>query len=675
MASWKEREFGQRKGRIFAAFILLIVGSGCWTTGLQSTIREELFEYLQVLHWKLFASRPQLEHKVWIAAIDDDEIADQSWWPYPRKYLADMLLNLVAASPAVIGIDLVLIEDSSNQDADLAILLALGGPTNTVLAHPRAKEGQQAAGNQRKMRRLQVPFYASGRPAFEALPENQPGFVPSFATLDQNATGHGFINDDWIKEATFRRLPLLVRQQESVFAAFASEIARIALEAGRYDLLGSRSLEAVRLEGKEREILLMTDESGFFRPRLRPANESRFVSASLIRDPTQELPIRPGDIVIVGVTAFLADDARKTAFGEMPGVEIHAQIVESILSEDYWWRPSFAIVIEILAALATSVLVLWIFPDLRLATALGLLSALIAATVGFELIVMEAGRLLIDPSAIIGPAAVLFLSLYAVRLMVERQRRKLAETDRLTLETQLEVARDIQNSILVNPSKIARLPSSIRLEAELVQSNFVGGDFYDALMIDDERLFLVVADVSGKGWSGAFFMAMAKAFLQSCALSNPGGPAEIVAAAEREIMRNNPHGLFVTAVAAVLNVRTGILEICNAGHPPPLSAKSGQLCQVLKARPAPPIGMVEGFVYASSRHQLHHGETLLMYTDGFADLTDKMTGESISNTRNFLDSITDKSGTLPESKLIVETAIGHGKSPEDDITLLIVRYN
>ena len=210
--------------------------------------------------------------------------------------------------------------------------------------------------------------------------------------------------------------------------------------------------------------------------------------------------------------------------------------------------------------------------------------------------------------------------------LIRRQRRQ-SQQALLRLEAEMDVARDVQSAILPQTNAIAGLPVNIEIEAVLEQARFVGGDFYDAFMLPDGKLFFVVADVSGKGPEGAFFMAIAKAFVQSVALGPDSDPAVVLARAEREIMRNNPKNLFVTAIAGTLDPVTGALVVCNAGHPPPLLMRVDGALEFLKTKGGPPVAMVPGVDYATSPHCLGDGERLILFTDGISELVDQ--GEDV----------------------------------------------
>ena len=152
----------------------------------------------------------------------------------------------------------------------------------------------------------------------------------------------------------------------------------------------------------------------------------------------------------------------------------------------------------------------------------------------------------------------------ALRRQVEQQREAAAR-----LAGELEAARRIQMGTLPRPA--AAFPGETRFDlyAMLEPAREVGGDLYDFFRLDDDHLFFMIGDVSGKGLPGSLFMAISKALYKSTALRRHGEVAVMMCEADAEISRDNAEGLFVTVLAGILDARTGELEYCNAGHEPP----------------------------------------------------------------------------------------------------------
>ncbi len=152
--------------------------------------------------------------------------------------------------------------------------------------------------------------------------------------------------------------------------------------------------------------------------------------------------------------------------------------------------------------------------------------------------------------------------------ITERKRlEQVIKKDHERMEDELNVARDIQMSML--PLKFPAFPEreDIDVYAKLIPAREVGGDFYDFFFIDDEDFCFVVGDVSGKGVPAALFMAVTKALLKAGA-SNERSTAKILTTVNNEISRDNENSMFITVFMAILNTTTGYLVYSNAGHNP-----------------------------------------------------------------------------------------------------------
>ena len=199
----------------------------------------------------------------------------------------------------------------------------------------------------------------------------------------------------------------------------------------------------------------------------------------------------------------------------------------------------------------------------------------------------------------------------------------------------------------------------------------MGGDFYDCFMLDEHRLFLAVADVSGKGLAASLFMALSKSLLKSIALRTGADPGAILTQASVEIARDNAESFFVTAFAAVLDTRSGVLEFSNAGHEPPYLCRPGATPERLEHSGGPPLCVVERFAYPCARRSLAQGETLCVVTDG---VTEAMNGAGAFYGSARLQAVLEREADVAAVREDVQRFAG-GAEWADDLTLLCVRWN
>jgi serine phosphatase RsbU (regulator of sigma subunit) len=189
--------------------------------------------------------------------------------------------------------------------------------------------------------------------------------------------------------------------------------------------------------------------------------------------------------------------------------------------------------------------------------------------------------------------------------------------DRLSLKSDLEIARDIQ---------LAMLPGGIRAAGDAVvcgvtrPANTVGGDFYDILTLPDGRLVIALGDVAGKGSPAALLMALLLAMLRT--LVDEGlESARLVARLNVQVARHSPRSRFITLFYGLYDPRDGSLHYVNAGHLPPLlRRRDGRFERIAgETGSGLALGMFEQATYDSARIVIEPGDMLVLYSDGITE--------------------------------------------------------
>ena len=177
---------------------------------------------------------------------------------------------------------------------------------------------------------------------------------------------------------------------------------------------------------------------------------------------------------------------------------------------------------------------------------------------------------------------------------------------------EMQAAAEIQNSILPRPLGREGMLKAVDLHAEMHPAREIGGDFYDYFAVEGDRLAITVADVSGKGIPAALFMAVSRTVLRG------GERGDDMAAhmehANRLLSAENAAAMFVTAFHGVLDLATGALRYCNAGHNPPYLLRAAGGREVLKATGIP-FGVDGDMPYRIAETKLAAGDTLFLFSD------------------------------------------------------------
>lgn len=192
--------------------------------------------------------------------------------------------------------------------------------------------------------------------------------------------------------------------------------------------------------------------------------------------------------------------------------------------------------------------------------------------------------------------------------------------DRERIAAELGVATTIQASML--PCIFPAFPGrkEFNIFANMHPAKEVGGDFYDFFLTDPDHLWVVIADVSGKGVPAALFMVITKTLLKNYAAFH-ARPGEVLTLVNTQLCENNDAGMFVTAFMGVLEISTGKFTFSNAGHNAPLLYHGGAYAW-LKTTPGFVLAGLDGITFSDHEIVLSKGDRLFLYTDGVTEALD-----------------------------------------------------
>lgn len=269
-------------------------------------------------------------------------------------------------------------------------------------------------------------------------------------------------------------------------------------------------------------------------------------------------------------------------------------------------------------------------------------------------------------------------SFHEMRRALKEYIANLTETTKAKerMESELKIAKNIQMSFL--PKRFPPFPdiTAFCLHAHLEPAYEVGGDLYDFFLIDENRLFISVGDVSGKGVPAALFMAVTKTLTKGIAEQDPD-PAVILAKVNNELAEENDAMLFVTMFCGILDFRTGELFYSNAGHNQPVLLRPGQEPVFLDLPPGTAMGPIPDLEYVTRSVVLEPGDVLVAYTDGVNESQNE--SEELMGNERFLDILRKERGRTPEALTGAVFGAVHafaGAAPQaDDITVLTLAWN
>ncbi|MCL2108385.1 MAG: SpoIIE family protein phosphatase [Oscillospiraceae bacterium] len=256
---------------------------------------------------------------------------------------------------------------------------------------------------------------------------------------------------------------------------------------------------------------------------------------------------------------------------------------------------------------------------------------------------------------------------HSERLLIEKERD----------EAELDIARRIQSSMLPNVFPAFPERTEFEIHASMKAARWVGGDFYDMFLVDENTLAIVIADVSGKGVPAALFMAIAKNLIKSNTQEHKT-PGKVFETVNNMLAEGNDASMFVTAFLGCLDIPSGRFTFANAGHNLPLLRRSGNNnFEWLHTESNFVLAAMAGITYSEHEIYLQSADELFLYTDGVTEAADN--SQELFSDPLLLEKANLHSGLCPEEFI---TAIkrevddfADGAEQSDDITMLVLKYN
>jgi len=266
-----------------------------------------------------------------------------------------------------------------------------------------------------------------------------------------------------------------------------------------------------------------------------------------------------------------------------------------------------------------------------------------------------------------------YINIYG-RDITERRKAE-EELSRITdeknqIESEVKMATLVQEGFL--PEATPDIPD-FKFAAKTVPAKFVGGDFYDFIELEQDRLGIVLGDVSGKGVSAALYMARLMSDFRYVAMQDPQ-PGNVIRQVNDIAARRSRKGMFATAVFLLLDVKSKKVRVCNAGHHAMLIRRGDS--EILEAGKAGgiPLGIAENVSYIEEEVQLFSGDLVFLYSDGVVEpMNDQKEHFGMTRLRSM---ISEPSGTPEEILEKVENAIQTftRNAPQfDDMTFLMFK--
>ncbi len=356
-------------GLLLLAILLLI---RVWDPRPLEELRLRSFDFFQTTSPRDSAVRP-----VVIVDIDESSLSAFGQWPWPRTILADLLTRLYEWQAAAIAFDVIFPEpDRSSLNEAVKHFRDLDDDTRGRLLHLPSNDevfaqaiGRgnvvlgQAGINAFHPRSLEKPpetAFATVGPDPSPYLIAFPYILRNLPKLEQAAVGHGLISIRTERDGMVRRVPIVMQAEDKIVPALTLDLLRVATGSSTIMIRTDESgIQSVAVPGLE----LPTDRNGRIWVYFGPHDKARFVSAKDVVEGNVAPEIFAGKLVLVGTSAIGLLDVKTTpVLSAMPGVEVHAQLLEAALTNSLLVAPSYAIVVEMIGALIGGVVLALLAP-------------------------------------------------------------------------------------------------------------------------------------------------------------------------------------------------------------------------------------------------------------------------------------------------------------------------
>jgi adenylate cyclase len=430
---WFKRKFGYAR-LLCIALLIGLAALRIADPALIEELRVRTFDTYQVIDPRVKTARP-----VVIVDIDEKSLAKYGQWPWPRTRVADLIANLTRLGAVVIAFDIVFAEpDRLNPDVAADTIRNLDDATrNKLRALPSNDQIFADA-----MRRSRVVLGESGLPYViaefdKALPLtglamlgedpqrfmlNFPGLLRNTPVLEAAAGGRGLFTIRTERDGIVRRVPMIMQAQGATMPSLSFEMLRVATGTDtifiKSDVAGIKSIAVKGFE-------VPTDRNGQLWVHFARHDPSIFVSAADVLEGSVEQQTIARKLVLIGTSAVGLLDIKTTPVSPvMPGVEIHAQVIEAALTKTLLSQPPYDPILEFGAALLLGIAVIWLAPLFGPVTLVALGAFIATLLVGTSWYFYTQHRLLIDFTYPLLSTTTIYLTLIFSSFVREQAQRR-----------------------------------------------------------------------------------------------------------------------------------------------------------------------------------------------------------------------------------------------------------
>ena len=616
--------FKYKNYSIFLLILVLLI--------VLKTINPTFIKSISFLSFDMYQKVFPLKKKdsdVIIIDIDEKSLSKFGQFPWNRSIFAKIIENVDSTNPKAIGFDVFFSEkDKQSPEEIIKSYNILANDVINYLVNIKGHDerfrqqlensksvlavlGSNVSSHGSYDRKAKARFLSKGGDPNQ-FTYNYPYSIGSLEKLEKSAKGLGSISFLDQTDGIIRSLPLIVRFNKKIYPTMGLEMVRVG-ENQKNLYVELDEVGVKRISVRPHKVL--TDPNGILWIRYKESQKQQYISASSVFEGKFDKSRFENKFVLIGASAQGLFDLVKTPLGvTIPGVEVHANVIENILDQTYLLRNPNIYVFELLFSIILVCITFLLSQKIKPKYSLSIffISLIIIIMIGFSFFTFRSQ--LIDISYPIFMLLVTFLTGLYFRFIEEN---KIA-LENLKKEAKLlkerELAGDVQKSLFPDISKYENF-----IYARNIPARDVSGDYFDVISVGKDEYYFTLADVSGKGVKAGMYMAKASSTFRT--LSNLSYPLEkVVYLVNNEIVEAKFKGMFVTAVFGKINVKTGDVTFINAGHESIMVVDSDKNFEFIKSE-LPPIGIIKYFAESmvKSKTMNLNDKTFVVYTDGVTE--------------------------------------------------------
>ena len=617
---------------------------------------------------------------VTIIDIDEKSIAKIGQFPWRRDIYSKILYNLNQYNPSVVAFDIVFSEEDKQNPKDL--LIQLQKETDKLIDLKVTNTNQIFIDSLSKSKVI-LPILGepndsfvknNSRPKLRVLAKgNDPrdyiykykNKITSLEEINNAASGIGSISLIPSIDGIIRKIPILYNIDNSIWPSLALESVRVATQ--QKNILVKTNDYGIELI-KTRKNIIPSDQNAVINIKFRDFNKDNYISAiDVINDDFDKKRIE-NKIVLIGSSAQALFDIVKTADGKVvPGVQIHAHVVDNILNNESIIKNLYTQIAENIFFI--SLIIFLVFIPMKIKPKFSIIF-FIGSIVFINLIsiVIYQFNFYLDSLFSSIAATVIFMTSLYFRYLDENIIAIENDKKQSILKKEREIAGEVQKKLFPNNKKIEQY-----IFAKNTPAKDVSGDYYDYYQVNDNEIYFILGDVTGKGIKAGILMANAAAVFRSLTKMN-ASVSKTALYINNQVKDSSYQSMFITAILGRINIEKKVMEFINMGHEPMMVLDENFKFEYVKST-LPPSGLMavkdESFFKTTTIDIAN--KTILIYTDGVTEgYVDEGKELEVAGLENEIKKLNT---TLPETIINHATKIltEKGFTLRDDITALGIK--